>query len=64
MHLGLTANDVWDTATDLQLVAAADVLLGQLARLREIVSKRALEHKDTVCVGARTACTPSRPPSG
>ena len=51
VHLGLTSSDVWDTATSLQLTAAADVLLGQLARLREVVSKRALEHKDTICVG-------------
>ena len=51
VHLGLTSSDVWDTATSLQLVAAADVLLGQLARLRDIVSKRALEHRETICVG-------------
>ena len=51
VHLGLTSSDVWDTATSLQLTAAADVLLGQLAHLREVVSKRALEHKDTICVG-------------
>ncbi len=51
VHLGLTSSDVWDTATSLQLTAAADVLLRQLARLREVVSARALEHKDTICVG-------------
>ena len=51
VHLGLTSSDVWDTATSLQLAAAADVLLRQLARLREVVSTRALEHRDTICVG-------------
>jgi adenylosuccinate lyase len=51
VHLGLTSSDVWDTATSLQLVAAADVLLAQLATLREVVGRRALEHKDTICVG-------------
>ncbi|MSQ42116.1 MAG: adenylosuccinate lyase [Dehalococcoidia bacterium] len=51
VHLGLTSSDVWDTATSMQLAAAAGVLLGQLARLREVVSRRALEHKDTICVG-------------
>lgn len=51
VHLGLTSSDVWDTATSLQLVAAADVLLGQLAQLREVVARRAVEHKDTICVG-------------
>ena len=51
IHYGLTSSDVWDTATSLQLVAAADHLAGQLAQLREVVGRRALEHKDTVCVG-------------
>ncbi|MFN8584973.1 MAG: adenylosuccinate lyase [Dehalococcoidia bacterium] len=51
VHLGLTSSDVWDTATSLQLVAATDVLLAQLARLREVVARRAVEHKDTICVG-------------
>ena len=51
VHLGLTSSDVWDTATSLQLAAAADVLLRQLARLRDVVSVRALEHRETICVG-------------
>ena len=51
VHYGLTSQDVWDTATSLQLVAAADVLLSQLDALRRVVSERALEHKDTICVG-------------
>ena len=51
VHFGLTSNDVWDTATSLQLVAAADLLAGQLERLRTVVARRALEHKDTICVG-------------
>ena len=51
VHLGLTSSDVWDTATSLQLVAAADVLLAQLERLRGVVARRAVEHKDTLCVG-------------
>ena len=51
VHYGVTSSDIWDTATSLQLAAAADVLLEQLARLREVVSKRALEHRETICVG-------------
>ena len=51
VHLGLTSSDVWDTATSLQMMAAADVLLGQLAKLREVVGRQALTHKDTICVG-------------
>ena len=51
IHLGLTSSDVWDTATSLQMMAAADVLLTQLAKLREVVARQALTHKDTICVG-------------
>jgi adenylosuccinate lyase len=51
VHLGLTSSDVWDTATSLQMMAAADVLLGQLGQLREVVGRQALAHKDTICVG-------------
>lgn len=51
VHYGLTSSDVWDTATSLQLVAAADVLLAQIDALRTVVARRAVEHKDTICVG-------------
>ena len=51
VHYGLTSNDVWDTATSLQLAAAADHIAGQLAALREAVGRRALEHRETLCVG-------------
>ncbi|MDP6605012.1 MAG: adenylosuccinate lyase [Dehalococcoidia bacterium] len=51
VHLGLTSSDVWDTATSLQMASAADVLLGLLERLKAAVSAKAIEHKDTICVG-------------
>ena len=51
VHYGLTSNDVWDTATSLQLAAAADHIAGQLAALREAVGRRALEHRETLCIG-------------
>ena len=51
VHYGVTSNDVWDTATALQMAAAADVIAEQLEQLRLVVSQRALEHKDTICVG-------------
>jgi adenylosuccinate lyase len=51
VHYGLTSQDVWDTATSLQLVAAIDLLAGDLARLREVVARRAREHRETICVG-------------
>jgi adenylosuccinate lyase len=51
VHLGLTSNDVVDTAQALQLTAAADLLLAGVEGLRAAVEKRAFEHKRTVMVG-------------
>ena len=51
VHYGLTSSDVWDTATSLQLVGASQLLESQLTELREVVARRAIEHKRTVCVG-------------
>ncbi|MEE8336755.1 MAG: adenylosuccinate lyase [Dehalococcoidia bacterium] len=51
IHYGLTSNDVWDTATCLQLIAAIDILAEQLDALRTIVIRRAVEHRETICVG-------------
>ncbi|MBI4311021.1 MAG: adenylosuccinate lyase [Chloroflexi bacterium] len=51
IHLGLTSNDVIDTAQDLQMVEAADLLLEELDALRETIQRRAREHKDTLMMG-------------
>jgi adenylosuccinate lyase len=51
IHFGLTSSDVLDTAFGLQLVAAADVVLTDLDWLLAAVTRRALEHRDTVCIG-------------
>ncbi|MCC7372622.1 MAG: adenylosuccinate lyase [Chloroflexi bacterium] len=51
IHFGLTSSDVWDTATSLQLVEATDILLADVDRLERAVSAKAVEHKDTVCIG-------------
>ena len=51
VHYGLTSNDVWDTATSLQLVAASDVITGQIRALRDAIARRAVEHKRSVCAG-------------
>ncbi len=53
VHVGLTTSDVWDTATALQLRAAADALLGGQARLQAALRTLALRHRDTVMI-ART----------
>jgi adenylosuccinate lyase len=51
IHFGLTSSDVLDTGLALQLRDAADLLLGRLERLLAVVKGKALEHRDTVCVG-------------
>jgi adenylosuccinate lyase len=51
LHLGLTSSDLLDTALALQLTAAADLLLADLARLLEALRRRAHEHKETLCIG-------------
>ncbi len=51
VHLGLTSQDVWDTATALQLRDSAAILEDDLAALREAVERRAVEFKDTICIG-------------
>ncbi len=51
VHLGLTSQDVWDTATALQLRDSATILEQDLHDLREAVERRAVEFKDTICIG-------------
>ena len=51
VHLGMTSSDVLDTCFAVQLTRAADLLDADLARLLDVLKRRALEHKDTLCVG-------------
>jgi len=51
IHQGMTSSDVLDTCLSVQLVQAADELLADLDMVLESLKKRALEHKDTVCIG-------------
>jgi len=51
IHYGLTSSDVLDTALALQLREAGDVLLTSARAFRDALVERALEHRDTLCVG-------------
>jgi len=51
VHLGLTSNDVWDTAQGLQLREAAEILERDVAALLEVLEARAVEFKDTLMMG-------------
>lgn len=51
IHLGMTSSDVLDTATSLQLVDASALILQKLETLGEALARRAVEFKDTRCIG-------------
>ncbi|MEQ9640242.1 MAG: adenylosuccinate lyase [Alphaproteobacteria bacterium] len=51
LHMGLTSSDILDTCFSVQLTRAADILLADLDALLAVLKRRAVEHKDTVCVG-------------
>lgn len=51
VHQGMTSSDVVDTCFAKQLTQAADILLADLDALLAALKKRALEHKDTLCIG-------------
>ena len=51
LHYGLTSNDVVDTAQALQVREASELLLAGLARLGQVLKKRAFEFKHTPMVG-------------
>jgi adenylosuccinate lyase len=51
VHYGMTSSDLLDTALALQLTRACDLLARRLDRLVAATRDRALEHRDTLCLG-------------
>jgi len=51
IHYGMTSSDILDTTLSYQMKAAGELLLERLEELKSALKKRALEHKNTVCVG-------------
>lgn len=51
IHYGMTSSDVLDTALAYQIKCSGELLLKDLYTFREILKKRAAEHKRTICVG-------------
>jgi adenylosuccinate lyase len=51
IHYGMTSSDVLDTALAVQMKSAGEILLNDLNKLKDVLKKRALEHKRTICVG-------------
>jgi len=50
-HFGLTSSDVIDTAFAVQMVHAADILIADVKKVREIIARRAREYQFTPCIG-------------
>src|SRR5579884_2338781 len=51
VHYGVTSYDIVDTALALLLREATDQILGRCDVLREVIRRRAREHRDTVMIG-------------
>ena len=51
IHLGLTSSDLLDTALALQMRDATHLILRSVDGLLAVVKRRALEHRDTICMG-------------
>ena len=51
IHYGMTSSDILDTCLSYQMKTAGELLLSDLKRFSEVLKKRALEHKNTICVG-------------
>jgi len=51
IHYGMTSSDILDTALAYQMKSAGEILLNDLIELKNVLKKRAIEHKRTICVG-------------
>jgi adenylosuccinate lyase len=51
VHYGLTSSDLGDTALCLQMTQAQDIVIEDVRRLGRVCVRRALEFRDTLCVG-------------
>jgi adenylosuccinate lyase len=51
VHLGMTSSDLLDTTLAVQCRRAGELILEEVDRLLEVLTRRALEHKHTVMIG-------------
>lgn len=51
IHYGMTSSDILDTTLSFQMKNAGELLLKRLNELKSTLKSRALEHKNTICVG-------------
>lgn len=51
IHMGLTSSDVKDTALGYMMKQAADIIITDLIKFRDVLKRRAAEHKHTPMIG-------------
>ncbi|MGE5350716.1 MAG: adenylosuccinate lyase [Acidobacteriota bacterium] len=51
IHYGMTSSDVLDTSLSYQMKTAGELLMKKLLDFKAVLKERALEHKNTLCVG-------------
>lgn len=51
IHYGMTSSDILDTTLSYQMKTAGNLILKRLSDLKSALKQRALEHKNTLCVG-------------
>ena len=51
LHYGMTSSDLLDTAFAVQLCSATDLILKVLDELMQIIKFKAMQYRNTVCVG-------------
>src|SRR5256885_13055350 len=51
VHQGMTSSDILDTCLNVQLVRAADLLIGDIDKVLAALKQRAFEHKMTPTIG-------------
>ena len=51
IHYGMTSSDILDTTLSYQMKTAGELLLKRLSELKTALKNRAIEHKNTICVG-------------
>ncbi|MBF0488038.1 MAG: adenylosuccinate lyase [Nitrospirae bacterium] len=51
IHKGLTSSDILDTANALLMRDAADIIIGDITTLMEVLREQAIKYKNTPCIG-------------
>lgn len=51
LHMGLTSSDLLDTTLGLQLKKSSEILIDDVNRLLDILSRKAKRYKEMVCIG-------------